>query len=49
MTVMLTMATAAATVTTVARLTFEIVSAGDHWSFRMSKQMPPLDCELGSG
>ncbi len=22
--------------------TLEIVSAGDHWSFRMSKQIPPL-------
>lgn len=22
--------------------TLEIVSAGDHWSFKISKQMPPL-------
>jgi len=26
--------------------TFEMVSAGDHWSFRMSKQMPPFELML---
>ncbi len=27
--------------------TFEIVSAGLHWSFRMSKQMLPLELMFG--
>jgi len=27
--------------------TFEIVSAGDHWDLRMSKQMLPLELMLG--
>ena len=27
--------------------TFEIVKAGDHWSFRISKQIDPLALMLG--
>ena len=29
------------------RRTFETVSAGDHWSFRMSKQILPFELILG--
>ena len=25
------------------RSTFDIVRAGDHWSFKISKQMPPFE------